>query len=92
MYYFTYVLLSKKDNELYVGHTDDIRERLKRHNNGRVSVTKDRRPLELIYFEGCLDQIKAIKREKYFKTGFGRRFLKIEFNVSRSGGTVDSQP
>ena len=41
-----------------------------------MSATKFRLPVGLIYFEGCLSKETAIKREKYFKTGFGRRFLK----------------
>jgi putative endonuclease len=76
MFYFTYVLLSLRDKKYYIGHTDNIKLRLARHNDGRVLVTKDRRPLKLMYFEGCLNRLEAIKREKYFKTGFGRRFLK----------------
>lgn len=50
--------------------------RLKEHNNGLVDATKHRRPLRLVYFEGCLNEDKAFKRERYFKTGFGRRYLK----------------
>lgn len=74
--YYTYVLLSKKDSKLYIGYTPDLRLRLQKHNNGFVVSTKNRRPMELIYYEACLDKQKAIEREKYFKTGFGRRFLK----------------
>ena len=74
--YYTYVLRSKKDKKLYIGWTDDLRKRLKKHFNGKVEATKNRRPLELLYVEACLSKEKAIKREKYFKTGFGRRFLK----------------
>ena len=39
------------------------------------SSAKHRRPLELIYFEGCLCQDDAIKREKYLKTHYGKMFL-----------------
>lgn len=74
--YYTYVLKSTVDNKLYVGFTDDLKKRLLKHNNGLSLATKNRRPLELIYYEACLEKEKAIKREKYFKTGFGRRFLK----------------
>lgn len=74
--FYTYVLKSKRDNLLYIGHTDNLKNRYKKHNEGLVESTKNRRPLELIYYEACLDIYKAIKREKYFKTGFGRRFLK----------------
>ncbi len=76
MIYYTYVLKSKLDDYLYIGYTNDLKSRVREHNLGRVIATKNRRPLMLIYYEACLDKDKAIKREKYFKTGFGRRFLK----------------
>lgn len=74
--FYTYVLKSKIDNKLYVGFTDNLKRRLFDHNSGKVTATKYRRPLETVYFEGCLSKEKAIKREKYLKTGFGKRFLK----------------
>jgi putative endonuclease len=69
-------LKSKKDGKLYIGSSGDIKTRLKAHNAGEVESTKLRRPLELIYFEACTSKQKAEKRELYFKTGFGREFLK----------------
>ena len=74
--FYTYVLKSQKDNKLYIGHSEDLKKRIIRHNSGLVLSTKDRRPLKLIYYEACLSEIRAVKREKYFKTGFGRIFLK----------------
>ncbi len=74
--FYTYVLLSEKDKKFYVGVTKDLRERLEKHKIGKVKSTANRRPLKLIYYEACLDERDAIKREKYFKTGFGRRFLR----------------
>jgi len=74
--YFTYVLLSEKDGKYYIGFTDNLINRIKEHERGLVKSTQDRRPLKLVYYEACLSKEKAIKREKYFKTGFGRRFLK----------------
>jgi putative endonuclease len=76
-FYYTYVLMSRKDNQLYIGWTDDLRKRLIRHNQGLVRATKMRVPLVLIYYEACLDKVSAIKREKVLKTGFGRKFLKL---------------
>ena len=73
--YYTYVLLSDIDHKLYIGWTDDLKRRLSRHNLGKVQATRDRRPFTLVYYEACLDKKKAILREKYFKTGFGRRYL-----------------
>jgi putative endonuclease len=77
MFYYTYILKSIKDNKLYVGWTDNLKLRFSEHNKGLVNSTRDRRPLKLIYYEACLKKERAIKREKYFKTGFGRKFLKI---------------
>jgi putative endonuclease len=75
-YYYTYVLISNKDNKLYIGWTDDLVKRIKDHNLGKVESTKYRMPLNLVYYEACLSKEKAIKREKQLKTGFGRSWLK----------------
>ena len=75
-YNYIYVLLSQKDHKFYVGYTKDIQNRLKEHNIGKVHSTKARRPLELIYWEGCISQKDATIREKYLKTAWGKRYLK----------------
>ncbi|PIR38286.1 MAG: excinuclease ABC subunit C [Candidatus Zambryskibacteria bacterium CG10_big_fil_rev_8_21_14_0_10_42_12] len=74
--YYTYVLKSQKDYNLYVGWTDDLKARILAHNSGKVIATKPRTPLSLVYYEACLSKEKAIAREKYLKSGFGRKFLK----------------
>ena len=76
MYYYTYVLLSERDNKLYTGYTKDLKLRFEQHNNGLVESTKFRRPLIVIYYEACLNQDDAIRREKYLKTHYGKIFLK----------------
>ncbi|MFA6908318.1 MAG: GIY-YIG nuclease family protein [Patescibacteria group bacterium] len=78
--YFTYVLVSKKDGKLYIGYTHDLNQRIKDHNDGAVAVTQNRRPLKLVYYEACLSKRKAILREKYFKIGFGRRFINMRLD------------
>lgn len=75
-YYYTYVLQSLKDEDFYVGYTRNLKERLRLHNLGKVDSTKLRLPLELIYYEGCLNQQDALKREKYLKTSWGKRYIK----------------
>ncbi len=75
-YYYTYVLESILDRKLYIGWSDNLVSRLKKHNNGLVQATKKRRPLRLVYYEACLLREKAIEREKGLKTGFGRKYLK----------------
>jgi len=64
------------DMKFYIGHTKDLRLRFEQHNNGLVESTKNRRPLKLIYYEACIDQADAIKREKYLKSYHGKMFLK----------------
>ena len=75
MMFYTYVLISEHDEKFYIGFTKNIEERLDEHNSGSVRSTKHRRPFKLVYYEACLNEKDAIKREKYFKSGFGRRFL-----------------
>ena len=62
--------------DFYTGFTKNLKLRLERHNKGLVESTKDRRPLRLIYYEACLDQSDATKREKYLKSYNGKMFLR----------------
>jgi len=76
MYYYVYVLLSEKDNQFYTGFTSDLRNRIELHKQGKVKSTMQRLPVKLIYFEGCLNQQDATRREKYLKSGSGKKYLK----------------
>ena len=75
-YCYVYVLRSMKDGNFYTGLTRDLRARLVLHNSGKVPSTKNRVPLELIYWEGCLNEHDAAIREKYLKTAWGKRYIK----------------
>ena len=74
--YFTYVLRSETDGKFYTGFTKNLKLRFEQHNKGLVESTKERRPFNLIYYEACLKQDDAIKREKYLKSYHGKMFLK----------------
>ena len=74
--FYVYVLRSDKDGLLYTGATGDLKARLEEHKAGRVTSTKNRLPVGLIYYEACLSQTDAFRREKYLKTGPGKRYLK----------------
>ncbi len=65
-----------KYGDLYVGYTDDIKERLKRHNGGFNLSTKSHRPWVLIHYEAYRNERDAKRREKYLKTSQGSRLLK----------------
>ena len=74
--YYTYVLQSMKDMNFYTGFTKDLKLRFEQHSKGLVESTKDRRPLKVIYYEACLGDKDATKREKYLKTYHGKMFLR----------------
>ena len=71
-----YVLVSRADGRLYIGYARDIKRRVAQHNAGKVSATRKRRPLTLIYCELFCNQTDAMRRELYLKTGWGRNYLK----------------
>ena len=73
--FYTYVLESGKDGNRYIGYTNNLRRRLEEHKKGLSFATKFRRPFKLVYFEGCLDERDAKRREHYLKGTQGRRFL-----------------
>ena len=74
--FYIYILKSLKDNKTYVGYTNNIEERIKKHNSGQVKSTKYRLPLKLIFSEEFETSQEARKRELYWKNGGGRRKLK----------------
>ena len=74
--FYNYILQSEKNKILYVGYTTDLRRRLKEHNQGLDKSTKTYRPWKLIYYEACLDEDYAKRRENYLKTSQGQRLLK----------------
>ena len=75
LFYYIYVLESEKDGNRYIGYTQNLKRRLEEHNKGLSFSTSFRRPFRLIYFEGCLNENDAKRREHYLKSTQGRRFL-----------------
>jgi len=74
--FYTYVLFSKKDGKFYTGFTKNLKLRIEQHHKGQVESTEKRRPLELVYYEACLDRRDASHREKYLKTYHGKAFIR----------------
>lgn len=60
----------------YTGCTNNLRKRFEQHNAGDMTATQERRPLELLYYEASPDQSDAYAREKYLKSGMGKRYIK----------------
>ena len=74
--FYTYLIRSIKDGQWYTGATDNLRKRFQFHNENKVVSTKGRGPFELIYYEACNNQRDAFVREKFLKSGPGKRYLK----------------
>lgn len=72
MYYVCILQLS--DKSYYVGYSSDLKNRIKVHNEGSISSTKNFRPVKLIYYSAFLSQKKATDFEKYLKTNSGFAF------------------
>ncbi|MFW5884870.1 MAG: GIY-YIG nuclease family protein [Patescibacteria group bacterium] len=65
--YYVYLLESKKDSKYYIGYSSNLKLRYEEHQSGLVDSTKNRRPLELIYYESYNKKHLAIKREENLK-------------------------
>ena len=65
--FYTYVLKSKKDNDFYIGSTNDLKRRIEEHNSGLVRSTKYRIPFELVYYEAYKSEKDVRKREQNLK-------------------------
>ncbi len=73
--YYVYLLKSLSDRGWYTGFTEDINRRFEDHNFGKNVSTRARRPFVLIYYEEYLYKLDALGREKFLKSGSGKRFL-----------------
>lgn len=74
--YYTYILLSKYDNKLYIGYTSNLKQRLQQHHTGCVTSTRNRRPLDLIHYEYFINKTDAKARETFLKSGYGHEQIK----------------
>jgi predicted GIY-YIG superfamily endonuclease len=76
--YYVYILKCKDGR--YVGCTNDLKDRINRHQKGQVNTTKDKLPLKLEMYFAMKDKYKAFEFEKYLKSGSGRAFVKKHFS------------
>ena len=76
--HYVYLLRSVSDGGFYIGYTANLRKRFAQHAKGTSLATSHRSPWKLIYYEAYLEQTDALGRERYLKSGAGRRFLKSQ--------------
>ena len=74
---YVYILQSEADPErFYTGWTTNLRQRLTRHNEGRVTHTSKWKPWTLKTYIAMSDAKRAAELETYFKSHSGRAFVK----------------
>ena len=83
MPFYIYILQSLKDGSYYVGSTQNLEERIERHNQGRSQYTKPRRPWKLVYSEEHTDRSNAVKRENQIKRRKDKEFIQSLIRTSR---------
>lgn len=81
--FYVYLIQSEKDKSIYIGFSKNLRQRVKDHNNGKVTFTKNHRPYKLIYYEAYLNEKDAEKRERNLKNKGGQRDF-VKENLLRS--------
>lgn len=74
--FYVYIIQSKKNSELYIGYTSDLKNILLKHNQGLNLFTKKYMPWQLIYYEACIQKSDAVRRGHYLKTTQERRLIK----------------
>lgn len=75
--YYVYIIQSEQDQSIYIGYTNNIVNRIKSHNTGKVKYTHKHKPYKLVYYEGYISEVDARKREWNLKHKGGQRdFLK----------------
>jgi putative endonuclease len=75
-FYYVYILHNKQKNFIYIGYSENLKQRVEDHNKGRSTSTKKYTPLKLIHYEAYCDKIDAKRRERYLKTNRGKTTLK----------------
>lgn len=81
--YYVYVLKSLLEtNWLYIGYSNNLRQRIIRHQQGGVKSTKNKRPMMLVYYEAYLNKADATKRERQLKGHKAKEDLKTQIRYS----------
>jgi len=90
--FYTYAILCD-DDSIYIGHTDDIERRWSEHRKGQgAEWTQKHKPVKIAHYEEYESRADAAEREKWLKTGFGRKWLKRELEAGRTRQAGDVEP
>lgn len=74
-FYYIYVLYNSSKNFIYIGFSENLKERVRKHNAGEVRSTKAYQPFVLVFYEAYPTKSDAKRREKYLKSNKGKTTL-----------------
>ncbi len=77
--YYTYVLLSLKNSDIYIGSTENVANRLSRHNSGKVKSTRAYKPWRLLECREFQTRSEAVRNENFLKAHQQKELLKIKY-------------
>ena len=83
--FYVYALWSPGYDKIYVGMTQNWEKRFNDHNRGKSTYTNRFKPWELFFLEEVIEKEQAIKKEIYYKSGWGRKILKRKLEEWQSG-------
>jgi restriction endonuclease S subunit/predicted GIY-YIG superfamily endonuclease len=90
--FYTYAILCD-DDSIYIGHTDNIGRRWRDHRDGKgADWTKEHKPIKIVHYEEYDSREEAADREKWLKTGYGRKWIKRELAAGRTRQAGDVEP
>jgi putative endonuclease len=84
--YYVYAIKSRDHVWIYVGMSANLEQRLDEHNRGKNKSTRHYLPFILVYSETHSDRFTARAREKYLKSGSGKRWLKKQISGNNLKG------
>ena len=80
--FYVYILISEKDNNFYIGYTDDLKRRIEEHKQEKVKSTKSRLPIKLLCYEAYPTKKEALLRERYLKSSDGKKDIRKRLQYS----------
>jgi len=86
--FYTYILQSQKDKSFYIGYTQNMSQRLEKHNKAKKGYTSTKQPWKIVYYETFPTKTQAIQRERFLKAQKNKAFY-ISLINGWSGSSVD---
>jgi putative endonuclease len=89
MDYYVYILFSEKLGKFYTGQTQNLSDRIRRHNNGQETFTSKGVPWELVFCTEVNSRSEALKLEKKIKNFRSQQRINefIEQEISEGRGS-----